>query len=108
MKPSKDDVNIICGRSIDDTLSWACVPLFLFSPHLMSSVTYLDTQQHGPDLEVCRWRGGGGECYVVVPLIIWSCSLLTLVLQHRVLVFKHQYFKKKLFKLGIFSVGNKI
>ena len=59
MKPSKDDVNIICGRSIDDTLSWACVPLFLFSPHLMSSVTYLDTQQHGPDLEVSRWRGGG-------------------------------------------------
>ena len=44
-----------------------CVPLFLFSPHLTSSVIYLDTQKHGPDLEVSRWRGRGGQCYVVAP-----------------------------------------
>lgn len=45
----------------------SCVPLFLFSPHLTSSVIYLDTQKHGPDLEVSRWRGRGGQCYVVAP-----------------------------------------
>ena len=91
MKPRKEDVNIIYGRNIDGHSAGPCVPLFLFSPHLTSSVIYLDTQQHGPDLEVSRWRGGGGGSVMLWPLIIWSCSLLTLVLQHRVLVFKHQY-----------------
>lgn len=63
MKPRKEDVNIIYGRNIDDHSAGPCVPLFLFSPHMTSSVIYLDTQQHGPDLEVSRGRGG--QCYVV-------------------------------------------
>ena len=85
-----------------------CVPLFLFSPHLTSSVIYLDTQKHGSDLEVSRWRGrGGGQCYVVAShnLVLLFVNIgpptSSIGLQTSVL-------KKKLFKLGIFSVGNKI
>ena len=83
-----------------------CVPLFLFSPHLTSSVIYLDTQKHGPDLEVSRWRGGG-QCYVVAShnLVLLFVNIgpptSSIGLQTSVL-------KKKLFKLGIFSVSNKI
>lgn len=107
MKPRKEDVNIIYGRNIDGHSAGPCVPLFLFSPHLTSSVIYLDTQKHGPDLEVSRWRGGGGQCYVVAShnLVLLFVNIgpptSSIGLQTSVL-------KKKLFKLGIFSVSNKI